>query len=90
VTNAAQKIESALGALREALAEVQPPTPLAVESAPEGMVNTAKLAVKLGVHPRTIANWRTAGCPCLRISSRGYRYDLAAVRQWLAARGGAS
>jgi hypothetical protein len=86
-TTVVAKLRTALAAIHEALAEAEPVS-LVTASNPEAMLSSTELAVRMGVHPRTVQNWRIAGVPCLQLGSRAYRYDLAAVRAWLASRGG--
>lgn len=36
------------------------------------------------IHRNTLGAWRKAGCPALRIGTNDYRFDLLAVKTWLA------
>jgi predicted DNA-binding transcriptional regulator AlpA len=42
------------------------------------------VAAMLQMSVRTVDNLVAKGAPCLRISSRRLRFDMAEVRQWLA------
>lgn len=47
------------------------------------LLNRKQLAEAIGVHPRTILNYRKTGLPCIRISPKVTKYDLEEVVQWL-------
>jgi len=41
------------------------------------------VAAMLQMSVRSVDNFVAKGCPCLRVSSRKLRFDMAEVRQWL-------
>ena len=41
------------------------------------------VAAMLGMSERTVSNFLTQGCPCLRIGKRRTRFDMEEVRAWL-------
>lgn len=56
--------------------------------APTGLqplLDTAQLRAYFGVSAWTVNEWRKAGCPMDRIPGGRRRFNLAAVKAWLAA-----
>ncbi|WP_330236111.1 terminase small subunit [Streptomyces sp. NBC_00566] len=51
----------------------------------EPMLNSDELRAHYGVSLWTVNQWRKAGCPMERLPGGRRRFNLAAVRQWLAA-----
>jgi len=54
------------------------------ESGP--LVTTLEAANRLGCHPDTMRDWAKSGCPHDRIGNGRIRWNLSAVRTWLANR----
>lgn len=56
--------------------------------APTGLaplLNTDELRAHFGISAWTVNEWRKAGCPMSRLPGGRRRFDLAAVKAWLAA-----
>jgi len=51
-------------------------------------LSTDQVANRLGVCTLTVRNWAKAGCPHFTIGKGRKRFDLTAVKAWLAARDG--
>ncbi|MFD4559013.1 helix-turn-helix transcriptional regulator [Streptomyces sp. NPDC058469] len=49
------------------------------------LLNTAQLMARYGVSNWTVNEWVKKGCPVEPTSFRGRRFDLDAVRTWMAA-----
>lgn len=50
------------------------------------LLTTAQLQARYGVSNWTVNEWVKAGCPVEPTAMRGRRFDLEAVRAWMAAR----
>ncbi|MET7560605.1 hypothetical protein ABZS95_10410 [Streptomyces sp. NPDC005479] len=48
------------------------------------LLTTAQLMARYGVSNWTVNEWVKNGCPVEPTAFRGRRFDLAAVRQWMA------
>lgn len=48
------------------------------------LLNTAQLMARYGVSNWTVNEWVKRGCPVEPTSFRGRRFDLDAVRKWMA------
>jgi excisionase family DNA binding protein len=57
-------------------------------SAEEAELSTDQIANRLGVCTLTVRNWAKAGCPHFTVGKGRKRFDLTAVKAWLAARDG--
>jgi phage terminase Nu1 subunit (DNA packaging protein) len=47
------------------------------------LATTSEVANFARTSIRTVQNWRLEGLPCLRISARCLRFDLAEVEKWM-------
>jgi hypothetical protein len=79
------KFQAGIQLIGEALGGAAPQPAPATD--PGRLLSSPELAAAYGVCQRTVTNWRLRGCPCQRISSRAYRYDLAQVQAWHARQG---
>ncbi|MFI8104749.1 hypothetical protein [Streptomyces sp. NPDC086023] len=50
------------------------------------LLTTAQLQARYGVSNWTVNEWVKAGCPVEPTAMRGRRFDLEAVRRWMADR----
>ena len=62
------------------------PASVAEPSNPAGLVEKADVARFLGLTERSVENLQREGLPFYRIGCRRNRYDLQAIREWLARR----
>ena len=46
------------------------------------LYNRKQLAKALGIHPRTVLNYRKKGLPYIKIGDRSTRYDFDEVVEW--------
>jgi len=46
------------------------------------MINKSKLSQMIGVHPNTIENWKSKGCPFTKTITGRILYDLDEVKGW--------
>ena len=53
----------------------------------EPLIDKWELARRLGVSRNTLDRYIAAGLPVIRLSKRAYRFDWAAVQEWMEARG---
>jgi excisionase family DNA binding protein len=64
--------------------EKSPPNP----AKPTRPINTLEASRRLGVTDRTLLRWAEEGCPSIRTAGGRRRWDLDAVRAWIADRDG--
>lgn len=77
-----QRIEAAVARALQGQGQAAPAN---TQGKPKRWLNSHQLHETLGVSVRTIMNWIAAGCPHDRVGHK-YRFDLAAVQEWLKGR----